>query len=98
MIAHTKTKMKADLPAQVVRKEHHKAKCFRNKCVFNKFLKPSTDSAFFMTRGRRYNVGATTAKARSPLVLSLVTGITKRPLSEDLRVLTLGFECSRSVI
>ena len=64
----------------------------RNKNVFNSFLKLSTVAAFFNEIGRAFHrVGATTAKALSPLVLRFEEGMTRRPLSEDRRDLMLGF-------
>ena len=41
-------------------------------------------------------MGATTAKALSPLVLRLDGGISSKPLFEDLRALTFGFACNNS--
>ena len=50
-----------------------------------------------ISKGRAFhNVGATTANARSPFVLSLDEGISRRPLFEDLRDLTFGFGGSKS--
>ena len=75
-----------------VAKPHQGVKCLRNKNVFNRFLKLSTEVAFFKAIGRAFHsVGATTENALSPLVLRFEEGMVKRPLSEDRRVLMLGF-------
>ena len=72
-------------------------KCLRNKYVFSRPLNVSTDSAFLSDRGKSFqSVGATIAKARSPLVFSFVLGILSRPLLEDLSNLTLAFRDIRS--
>ena len=56
-----------------------------------KMARPFGDNYYCKDKSNVFdNVGATTAKAQSPFILRLVTGISRRPLSEYLRDLTLG--------
>ena len=58
---------------------------FRNKCVFNNFLKALTVLASLMFLGRLFqSLGAAAAKARSPKVFKLVFGMTSRYSFSDL--------------
>ena len=55
-----------------------------------------TELADLTERGRLFQrVGALTAKARSPFVLSLVRGIDRRPCSVDLRNLGVVYGSRR---